>query len=265
MDARGHGMSTAQQNPNQNFPEPHSLKNCALDVIQTLQHLQLTSDSSKVKVNNHQDPSPVGIIGHSFGARVAIEYLHTLSYRNPSRPSSSLSSSLTPPHHTWLLDAVPGAAHASVANVIHALQNVSLPISSKQALVEELIQKQRLDPPIAHWMTTNLVPSPDKNGFEFAFDLEMVTSILQQFNYQSVHALLRDIQSSTAPLGNNGPKVNVVRALKNDSWTADVLSEFDSYRSEFLHMHTLNTGHWVHVDDLNGLLKVMQDSFRNKV
>ena len=251
LDARGHGKSSKkiEQSQKFQFDPPHTMKECAMDVIETINHLNLTKSENE---------SPIGIIGHSFGARIALQYLHTLS-----NPKEQQQSSISPPQQTWLLDAVPGHAHSSVENVIRAVSSIEIPISNKKQLVHDLTEKKLIDPAIAAWMTTNLIPMKDSNGFDFSFDLDIVLCILDQFQNQDFNQILKDIQMSRS--ASQSCQIHMVRALKNKSWTTDILQSFRPFMNSsqnFLKIHELNTGHWVHVDDLNGLLNVLNPSFK---
>lgn len=232
VDARGHGGSSS-------FHPPHTLHSCTMDVVNTVQDLNL-------------DTSPTGIVGHSFGARIALDYLHTLC-----NSDDDATTNLSPPRQTWLLDSVPGYAHSSVADVIQAVSTVSLPIPNKKHLVNDLTTRANVDPAIAAWMTTNLTPHISKDGFQFTFDLDVVLPILEDFPRQDFYALLADVQDHQ----HHPCNVHVVRAGRNASWTPKIVEELEKFNDKFLKMHALDTGHWVHVDDLNGLLDCMQSSF----
>jgi len=253
LDARGHGSSTSFNNNKYKFEEPHTMSNCAMDVIETVRYLNLTMGST-----NDTNQSPVGVIGHSFGARVALEYTHALACNNTSY-------GISPPSQTWLLDSVPGKAQSSVAHVIQAVSSVSIPISGKKELVEDLTKNKGVDPAIAAWMTTNLIPCTDgSGGFQFAFDMKIVLSILESFPKQDFYQLLRQLEKVDAIKSPSSLELNLVRALKNDAWSKDVMTQFEQFDKGFLKIHSLNTGHWVHVDDLAGLLDVMQSGFQEE-
>mmetsp|Transcript_20063 Transcript_20063/g.24721 ORF Transcript_20063/g.24721 Transcript_20063/m.24721 type:complete len:201 (+) Transcript_20063:54-656(+) len=87
LDLRGHGNSNHDPNLRPLQP-PHTIHNCAFDIIQTMTTLGLTGE-------NH---SPIGCVGHSFGGRCALQYLHTLTMQNKHDNNAVL-----PPKHTWLL------------------------------------------------------------------------------------------------------------------------------------------------------------------
>jgi len=197
-----------------------------------------------------KNSSPVGVVGHSFGGRVALEYLDLLLDENARREVCA-------PKSAWILDSVPGHAHSGVRNVIRAVSSVPQPIPSKKELVQNLTDLG-IESSIALWMTTNLVQLPEK-GFEFCFDLNVANAMLDDFPKQNYVEILRSLCQKE----NHECQVNLVRAGRNSSWTSSVLKQLEpllqhkSYR-----MHVLpNAGHWVHVDDLDGLLALMDGSF----
>eukprot|EP00814_Leptocylindrus_danicus_P021711 CAMPEP_0116038988 /NCGR_PEP_ID=MMETSP0321-20121206/23220_1 /TAXON_ID=163516 /ORGANISM="Leptocylindrus danicus var. danicus, Strain B650" /LENGTH=169 /DNA_ID=CAMNT_0003517975 /DNA_START=434 /DNA_END=943 /DNA_ORIENTATION=+ len=161
---------------------------------------------------------------------------------------------------TWILDSVPGTAHGSVDKVISALSSMPQPIESKQYLMDHLCQKG-IDPSICAWMTTNLERDPNvSSGFRFKFDLKIIHDILADFPRQDFIKILRDVSLSKEKIGS---QMNIVRAGKNESWTNQILRELleieescKAFRTHVLH----NSGHWVHVDDLEGLLGIMHES-----
>jgi len=54
LDARGHGKSPS-------FHPPHDIQNSTIDVMETLKYLNLVDKKS-----------PIAVIGHSFGGRIAL-------------------------------------------------------------------------------------------------------------------------------------------------------------------------------------------------
>ena len=234
--------------------------------METAKHLNLTGPTQ----------SPIGIVGHSFGGRCALQYLsHIQKNHQSSSHSSSSSSSIKPPKYTWLLDTVPGQAHSSVSNVIQALRNIDLSrIKNKQELVEILTKEEKIEKSIAQWMTTNLKKKEnddDKNSFEFMFDLDVAIGVLNDFPKQNFLQLVKDCTSmgtsSSTNHHNDNDKVYLVMGGKNKAWTDEIISEFkwlednDHHKMELVSLP--KAGHWVHVDDLDGLMDAMNSCFRN--
>jgi pimeloyl-ACP methyl ester carboxylesterase len=293
LDLRGHGQSTTKattkattinnnNNDSINNNQQHTIHNCALDIIETTKTLQLTGHTH----------SPIGVIGHSFGGRCALEYVHTLKQLSSSKnnttatttsstttTTTTTTNNILPPKCTWLLDTVPGKAHSSVSNVIQGSTDIDIStITSKQELVKVLTVEHNIDKAIAAWMTTNLKKSSiDKTKFEFMFDLETVIGVLDDFPKQNFMKMIDDCTSTSASTststsittgtsGSSEDKVYLVMAGKNNAWTDDIVSDFHSriQRSQQLELVSLpKAGHWVHVDDLDGLMYAMDECFDN--
>jgi hypothetical protein len=106
--------------------------------------------------------------------------------------------------------------------------------------------------------------------------------LVQNFTQQDVVGMIREVVESTsnttastndddvtADQPNNLSRVvQLVMAGKNESWTEHIVSELQTIQSSSFHkrpsssfkMHKLDkAGHWVHVDDLDGLMKLMVD------
>ena len=218
----------------------------------------------------------------------ALQYVHSLLH--PDDGSSTFDSVyhpedddvVHPPHATFILDAVPGQAHGSVARVVDSVSTVPMPICSKKELVSQLVGTYGLDEPTALWMTTNLVKSPcgtpdGGDGFVWTFDLNIIRQILEDFPQQDFMELTRDVGARYVNhpngIGSAGRKsrLSVVMAGKNEAWTSSIVEKMEMTLRErslpshdpFLTMHTLpDAGHNVHVDDLEGLMRLLEEGFR---
>ena len=282
LDLRGHGQSSSTiqlggmnrtSNNTSSSREDHTIQNCALDIMETAKHLNLTGPTQ----------SPIGIVGHSFGGRCALQYL-SQTQKNHHHQSKSNDNNIKPPKFTWLLDTVPGQAHSSVSNVIQALRNIDVSrIKNKQELVQILTIEEKIEKSIAQWMTTNLKKKEDgdKSSFEFMFDLDVAIGVLNDFPKQNFMQLVKDCTSmgtGTVSVGsssssssnhhndNDNDKVYLVMGGKNKSWTDEIVSEFKWLENNHHKMELVSlpkAGHWVHVDDLDGLMDVMNSCFRN--
>ena len=109
--------------------------------------------------------------------------------------------------------------------------------------------------------------------------------LVQNFADQDFVGMIREVVES-APSSNDNYEVTdlekrsnnniskvvqLVMAGKNESWTETILSELETIQplqpsrssrplSSSFKMHKLDkAGHWVHVDDLDGLMKLMVD------
>ena len=131
------------------------------------------------------------------------------------------------------------------------------------------------------------------------FDLDVVSGILEDFSNQDMFQLLRECMSVNVDIDvNHNPNtktnaehndnhgmrrektrgnrttIHKVIAARNAAWTRDILNELKQIQLQAaytdnddggdgggLKLSTLDAGHWVHVDDLDGLLKIMSKEF----
>jgi pimeloyl-ACP methyl ester carboxylesterase len=205
-------------------PPPHTLGACARDLAALSRALGAW---------------PEAVMGHSFGGKVALVY-----GRDVAPPSL---------RHLWVLDAVPGPAGPAVdpthevAQVIADLRAVGRPIASRDALVAH-IRSRGYSQEIAGWMTTNL--RRVEGGFDWRFDLDAIEEMLRDYGREDLWPWLAE----------PGPPVDVVRAGRSDRWTSDAIHRLEGLPR--VRVHTLpNAGHWVHIDDPEGLLDVLGAGF----
>ena len=193
--------------------------------------------------------SPVAICGHSLGGRIALQYAHDLT-----RQSTSLE--IRPPQQTWILDSVPGTPDPSVHSVIKAISSIPLPISSKTHLSKTMINEYGFNRTIGMWMASNLKPTD--GGFEWIFDLDVANELLSNFANQNFHDMIEHVATEK--------EVHLVMAGRNKEWTEEIVANLQRIPrnpDEMFQLHNLkNAGHWVHVDDLEGLLELMTNALK---
>jgi pimeloyl-ACP methyl ester carboxylesterase len=272
FDLRGHGQTSSLSSSHTRslLPPrpPHTLENCARDVLWTVHALDLT-----------EEYSPLGIIGHSLGGRVALEYLYATTDAT-TVGSFDGTKMILPPRTTWILDSFPGGANATVTHVLDTVSKVPMPVEKKQQLVQWL-QSQGLSEDMAVWMTTNLVKRTD--GYHWTFDFNIAQSILEDFRNQDMIQRMREIGARIVqhqhpsqshplshPLVRSNITIDLVMAGRNPQWSRDVIetiegireSTLESVQPSFLCLHRLeNAGHNVHIDDLPGLMHLFQTRF----
>ncbi len=286
LDVRGHGGSSSSSHSitdNNLFTHPHNIQSCAQDVIETLLHLGLYGHAA----------SPSVICGHSLGGRIALHYTHSLLH------DTEFTSRIQPPKQTWILDSVPGIADPSVSKVLSAISSLtttmtsssslsaigSVPTKIKSQITTKLVDEYGLDIQIATWIVSSLRGIDEQSQrLIWAFDIDIATELVQNFTEQDVVGMIREVVESasmstiTTAKDNNhatdeeerinhSKVVQLVMAGKNESWTEHIISELHSIQSSChrtpsssFKMHKLEkAGHWVHVDDLDGLMQVMVD------
>jgi len=221
MDLRGHGMSPS-------FDGPHNFENCAMDVKNTLKNTKKLST----------------LVGHSFGGRIALEYTHHLVVDDETGRS---------PPTMWLLDTIPGQANESVEKVLAAVDQVQL--TTKKEIVQQLVNKG-IEVDISQWLASSVRQTKDKT-LEWGFDVDVAQGVLEHFASQDFLGMLEKI------CVDGDATVHLVRGGKNNGWEEDptLLPAVESLNKQLsnFHFHLLPTaGHWVHVDDLNGLVQLFQ-------
>ena len=181
---------------------------------------------------------PEALIGHSFGGKVVLAAAAT--------QASSLEQ-------VWVLDAQPGPLvdadqHSEVVRVIAALRQVPQPLQRRSELVD-LLRGQGFSRTLALWMTTNLESSPA--GLYWRFDLPVVQQLILDYFERDFWPLLE-----RAPMGT---ELHVVRAMDSERWTEDELRRFAELPPwSGTRLHELpDSGHWVHVDNPDGLLEIL--------
>jgi len=186
------------------------------------------------------------------------------------------------PKQTWILDSVPGIADPSVHGVLRAISSIPLPVPSKKWLVDTLISEPyNLELHLSRWIMTNLHDKKDGCGLRWVFDLDIANELIMNFDDQDFGKMISNITtshpSSSSTSSSSSSSVHLVMAGKNNNWTEEIVSKLKSihtYRrgeeeessslsyhptqSSSFQMHKLEkAGHWVHVDDLEGLLRLM--------
>jgi pimeloyl-ACP methyl ester carboxylesterase len=225
VDLRGHGQSPSPSGP-------HTFDACVNDVHTTL-------PSSIV---------PSCVMGHSWGGRIALQYVHSL-LENANDSNRRLPE-------LWLLDTVPGQAHESVEQVLEAVQRIQ-DLSNKAKVAHQLEQEYGLQRGVAQWLAASLQPNGD--SFKWGFDVEVATSVLPEFQRQDFIGMVRNVVKE-------GGRVHLVRGGANPAWNessstlVSQLHELEQNHKHEFQVHTLpKAGHWVHVDDLPGLLELVVD------
>ena len=210
VDLRMHGRS-------QGAPPPHSIDASADDLVRLAADLAL----------------PVaGVIGHSFGGKVALALRGKLA-----------------PAETWVLDATPGTRPeprndpSSAQLVVDALRAMPGEFPDRGAFVAALTGRGS-SRALADWLAMNLEPA-DGGGFRLRLDLDAVAELLAD-HYRT------DLWSALE----SGPgALHLVVAARSRA-----LDEADRRRAASLpavHVHTIDAGHWLHVEAPDALLALL--------
>ena len=220
LDLRNHG-------DNAPVDGPHTLADCARDLAALGEHLGI---------------DPAVLIGHSFGGKVVLQ-------RASERPKGL--------EQVWVLDSRPEPMSAQevqdsdVRQVISTLKRLPAHFNKRSDLVD-ILTEQGFSGTLATWMTTNLRRQAGR-GYVWRFHLDGVIAMITDYYRRD----LRDVLTFPVP----DLQVHVVRAEESDRWPASVLRWFDELPAGSpAQLHSLpDSGHWVHVDNPDGLLELMLD------
>jgi len=204
IDLRHHGDSHGA------LPPPDTVASCVEDLLRLADHL---------------DEAPVAVVGHSFGGKVAL--MHA------GRQPAGLEQ-------TWVLDATPGRVHDlpadnGVLQVIAALHRIPMPVASHDDVAQAL-RDMGFSELLSRWMTTNLRPAGDRDGYVWRFDLQGVEALIGDYARVDGWPVLEDPPVT----------IHLVRAEKGDRWSQEDVRRIAA--APVVDHLLADSGHWVHVD-----------------
>lgn len=220
VDLRNHGRS-------QGAPPPHTLAAAADDLAALAEYL---------------GGPPEAVCGHSFGGKVAIVY----AQRHPAALRTLIALD-SPPGAFARGDEAPRQTEAWKA--LQAMRRLAMPVASR-AEAGRRIEAAGVDAGVARWMATNLVPR-DGGGFTWHFDLDALDAMLEDYWRVDGYPLLE----SPPP----GLRIHVVRAERSDRFTGDDLERLTRLARDGCIDYAVlpDAGHWLHVDNPDGLLELV--------
>jgi pimeloyl-ACP methyl ester carboxylesterase len=215
VDVRMHGES-------QSAPPPQTLAAAADDLVALGETLAL----------------PIaGVLGHSFGGKVALAYADRVQHELES---------------VWVLDASPSARStrgSSTEAVLELLRRLPATFVSREAFVQHVVAEGQTRG-IAEWLAMNLRSSDE--GFRFRLDLEAIMSLWESFRSTDLWHVLDE--------GRGAQAFHVVVAGRSDAFDEPDrarLAEL-SRSGARVHEHVMPTsGHWIHVDQPDALLELV--------
>jgi len=104
----------------------------------------------------------------------------------------------------------------------------------------------------------------DKNStlLKWSFDIAIIETLFDSFCKSDMWPILEQsikIQQNHTNLQH--AKIHFVRAGKNLQWTTPILEKFQelvTFQDSNINLHFMpHVGHWLHAEDLDGLLKIM--------
>jgi len=226
VDLRLHGKSL-------DAAPPHTLEACVDDFLELEAELGV----------------PDVVLGHSLGGKVALAYAARVAQRLASGDARS-------PRQVWALDSDPGAqvpeASHQVKQVLAAALFASVPAVSRDAVVSSLMS-QGLSSGLANWLATNLELGPA--GYVWKLDFEAIEELLADYFTRDLWPFLGQVSRGEL----YAPELHLVVAQNSDRWSGDMRERASELgHSQFVRVHPLqNSGHWVHVDNPEGLAEIL--------
>lgn len=206
-------------------PPPNTLAACAADLV---------------ALSGALGKHPEVVIGHSFGGKVAIEYAH--------QGGTGLEQ-------VWVLDAVPGAQAATdnteIADVIRAVRSVPVPARSRREVVSHLMDVAGLSSGLAEWMATNLRRQDEQ--YVWVFELDAIEQLMRDYFTVNLWSYLAEPRTR--------PEFQLVVAERSDRWTPELRARARALppAARVVYHELPSSGHWVHVDNPDALLRLMAD------
>lgn len=217
VDLRMHGES-------QDFPPPHTIESAAQDLI---------------ALEGISGIRPDAVLGHSFGGKVALQYLDLLE-RNLEA--------------AWIIDSPPGpridasvdrGADHTTLRVLDRLKQMPRTFESRNQFVEQ-ITAAGFEESLARWLALNLVRRDA--GLVLRVDIDAIGSLLDSHYRADLWPTVERHCATT--------KLTFVIGGRSPVFVPDQRQRvYQMARDKKLHAVTLeNSGHWVHADDPDGLL-----------
>jgi len=201
------------------FEPPHTLRACAEDVARL----------------ERDEGAATAIVGHSFGGKVAL--------LRAADPAEALSQ-------VWVIDSTlrTGEPTGSAWEIIDIVRGLPPIFESREQVVDEL-ERRGYGRGVGQWLAMNLERSGD--GFRWRLDWDGVEGMLRSYFATDVWGTIEGLPGST--------HLHVVRA--NDSAAIDPVSERRlveaGERTGRVHLHRLAGGHWINVDNPDGMLELL--------
>lgn len=183
-----------------------------------------------------------GLLGHSFGGKVAIA------------AAQQLRAAGLGVDELWVIDAPPGprtqAGEVGTEQVFAALAKLPPRFESRGAFVDELVAAG-ITKPIAQWLATNLVEA-EPGSWRFGLDLELITALLRDFGAV-------DLWPALEAEAGAGCRVTLVVGERSQAVSAQELARASALADAGrITLATVpGAGHLVHVDNPAGLLAIM--------
>lgn len=205
---------------------PHTLEACADDVVALASSLPLPAR---------------GVLGHSFGGKVAMVLA--------GRPALGLT-------HAVFVDSMPGArpggrGSESTLAVIDVLAALPRTFSTRDAFVDQLVARGQ-PRTTAMWLAMSL--RRGEAGLELSYDLGAIGALLDDYFARDLWPLLEGAHAERT-------RLHVVIGDRSPVFAPEDRARVEALAREGrLRLDVLPAGHWVHVDDAEGLARALVSS-----
>ena len=179
-------------------------------------------------------PGPVGgVIGHSLGGKIALASLGRRAVAE-----------------TWVIDANPGIGmnvHSATREVVGALKAAGEVFASRREFGDRMTELGF--GALAEGLATNLVRN--EQSFRLALDLPAIEALIDDYAATDLWPIVERPPPEA--------RVQVVVGRRSGMFSA---ADRERLAATPARVHELDTGHWVHVDDPDGMVRLLVENLR---
>lgn len=201
------------------FDSPHTLRRCVEDLQRLEAHLGKPADA---------------LLGHSFGGKVVL--LRTAEEPHPSQ--------------VWVIDSTlrTGEPSGTAWRVIEIVRSLPPTFASRDEFADAMVEYGYARP-VGQWLAMNLQRGPD--GFAWRIDWDGMEEMLLDY-----------FAGDTWPVIDEPPPdvdLRIIRATESDSLDAESRARIRraSECTGRVNLHEVTGGHWLNVDNPEGVLRVL--------
>ncbi|KAG6556915.1 hypothetical protein Mapa_001330 [Marchantia paleacea] len=239
VDLRNHGNSASR-----GFSPPHDMPSAARDVVELIR----TSSCGWPDI----------VVSHSMGGKVALQF--------GQNAAAGHYGDVTPPKQLWILDSVPGKvpirnSEGEVELVLSTILSLPDPLPSRRWLMNRMLEKG-FSKSLSDWLGSNLKGTGSGEEMTWVFNPKEAQEMFNFYRNSDYWPVL-DSPSK-------GMDIHIVRASRSDLWSPESISKLERLSSDTaadqnsgkVCYHVLqNAGHWLHVDNPEGLAEILLPSF----